>query len=98
MNCGIVYKEFMLLLLYMSVKGCMLTCLKLQQFWRQKKDGQIFEWFVDIVHKTEFIYIPNFKMVYLITYKYMYILNLYVVDYFVVYNFCKVFHFAHLIS
>jgi hypothetical protein len=66
----------MLLLLYMSVKGCMLTCLKLQQFWRQKKDGQIFEWFVDIVHKTEFIYIPNFKMVYLITYKYMYILNL----------------------
>ena len=67
MNCGIVCKKFMLLLVWMSVKGCMLACLlKLQLFWRQKEGGPIFEFFVDT---TQSIYIPDFEMVYLAIYK-----------------------------
>ena len=84
----------------MSVKGCMLACLlKLQQFWRQKEDGQVFEWFVDIAQRIESMYIPNFKMVYFaILYfiyfsTYMLFITLCSITFV-----CKVFHFAHLIS
>jgi hypothetical protein len=42
----------------MSIKDCKLACLlELQRFWRQKDNGQIFEWFVDIAQKNESVYI-----------------------------------------
>jgi hypothetical protein len=58
----------------MSVKGCMLACLlELQQFWKQKEGGQIFEWFINTTQKIESMYIPNFEMVYLAIYKLFFI-------------------------
>jgi hypothetical protein len=72
----------------------MLACLLKLLFWRQKEGRQIFEWsvdilqkIVDILQKTESMYIPTFEMVYFPIYKY-YLFNLLVVDYFVPYNFC----------
>jgi hypothetical protein len=53
-----------------------------------KKGGQFFEWFVDVAQKTESIYIPNFKMVNLAIFKFLFSFNLYVLHYFVLYNFC----------
>jgi hypothetical protein len=42
----------------------MLGCLlKLQLVWRPKEGGQIFEWFIETVQKTESMYIPKFKMI-----------------------------------
>jgi hypothetical protein len=85
----------------MSVKVCMLAyLLKLQQFWRQKEDGQLFEWFVDTTQKTESMYISNFELVYFAIYKYFlffstYILFITLCSITIVH---KVFHFAHLIS
>jgi hypothetical protein len=68
MNCGIVCKKFMLLLVWMSIKGCMDECqrldaclLKLQLFWRQKEGGPIFEFFVDTTQKLSLYTYPILK-------------------------------------
>jgi hypothetical protein len=78
----------------------MLACLLKLQQWRQKEDGQVFEWFVDTAQKIESMYIPNFEMVYFAIFKYIFKFSTYML--FI--TLCsttfvyKVFHFVGMIS
>jgi hypothetical protein len=78
----------------------MLACLLKLQQWRQKEDGQVFEWFVDTAQKTESMYISNLEMVYFAINKYFFKFSTYMlfITLFSTTFVCKVFHFAHLIS
>jgi hypothetical protein len=50
----------------MNVRDYMLACqIELQQFWRLRASGQIFEYFLHMTSRNESMYIVNFGFMYL---------------------------------